>query len=195
MLVHFFDFAQLNSVRALPYAIEWGARYRDAGLTTLGVHSPRFRFTAERAALGARARAARRRHPVADDSSYTVWHDYGCKGWPSLFLWGRGGALRWFHFGEGEYAATEAAIQDELRELDALAELPPPLEPLRPSDAPGRLSRRRATRCSQAARRPSPGGPGTTGRRCDSTTRPGARTRPSRARASCAWCSTVAPRR
>ena len=51
VLVHFFDFAQLNSVRALPYAIEWDARYRDAGLTTLGIHSPRFRFTAERAAL------------------------------------------------------------------------------------------------------------------------------------------------
>ncbi len=139
VLVHFFDFAQLNSVRALPYAIEWDARYRDAGLTTLGIHSPRFRFTAERAALAPALERLGVRHPVADDSSYTVWHDYGCKGWPSLFLWGRGGALSWFHFGEGEYAATEAAIQDELRELDALAELPPPLEPLRPSDAPGAL--------------------------------------------------------
>ena len=139
VLVHFFDFAQLNSVRALPYAIEWDARYRGAGLTTLGIHSPRFRFTAERAALAPALERLGVRHPVADDSSYAVWHDYGCKGWPSLFLWGRGGALRWFHFGEGEYAATEVAIQDELRELDALAEAPPPLEPLRPSDAPGAL--------------------------------------------------------
>ena len=31
VLVHFFDFAQLNSVRALPYAIAWDRRYRDAG--------------------------------------------------------------------------------------------------------------------------------------------------------------------
>ena len=139
VLVHFFDFAQLNSVRALPYAIEWDARYRGAGLTTLGIHSPRFRFTAERAALAPALERLGIRHPVADDSSYTVWHDYGCKGWPSLFLWARGGALSWFHFGEGEYAATEAAIQDDLRALDAPAELPPPLEPLRPSDAPGAL--------------------------------------------------------
>jgi hypothetical protein len=139
VLVHFFDFAQLNSVRALPYAIGWDARYRDAGLTTLGIHSPRFRFTAERAALAPALERLGVRHPVADDSGYAVWHDYGCKGWPSLFLWCRGGALRWFHFGEGEYAATEAAIQDELRELDPSAELPPPLEPLRPSDAPGAL--------------------------------------------------------
>ena len=46
VMVHFFDFAQLNSVRALPYAIAWDERYRDAGLTTVGVHTPRFGFTA-----------------------------------------------------------------------------------------------------------------------------------------------------
>jgi len=46
VLVHFFDFAQLNSVRALPYRIGWDRRYRELGLTTLGVHSPRHPFTA-----------------------------------------------------------------------------------------------------------------------------------------------------
>jgi hypothetical protein len=139
VLVHFFDFAQLNSVRALPYAVAWDERYRDAGLTTLGVHSPRFPFTAEHAALRPALERLGIRHPVADDSRYQVWHDYGAKGWPSLFLWGQGGALRWFHFGEGEYAGTEEAIQDELRELEPLRKLPAPLEPLRASDAPGAM--------------------------------------------------------
>ena len=54
--------------------------------------------------------------PVAIDAERALWHSYGCEGWPSLFLWSLGGALRWFHFGEGEYAATEEAIQAELRE-------------------------------------------------------------------------------
>ena len=63
-------------------------------------------------------------HPIADDSAHAVWHDYGCEGWPSLFLWGRGGALRWFHFGEGDYVGTEEAIQELLRERDALTQLP-----------------------------------------------------------------------
>jgi hypothetical protein len=139
VLVHFFDFAQLNSVRALPYVIAWERRYRDAGLGVLGVHSPRFKFTAEREALGPALERLGVAHPVADDSRYHVWHDYGCEGWPCLFLWGKDGALRWFHFGEGEYAATEEAIQGELRELDALAAPPQPLDPLRPSDAPGAL--------------------------------------------------------
>ncbi|MQA74870.1 MAG: hypothetical protein GEU88_11105 [Solirubrobacterales bacterium] len=139
VLVHFLDFAQLNSVRALPYLIAWEARYRDAGLATLGVHSPRFGFTGDRAALAPALERLGIRHPVADDSRYAVWHDYGCEGWPSLFLWGQGGALRWFAFGEGEYGATEAAIVDELRALDPDFEAPPPLEPLRASDAPDAL--------------------------------------------------------
>ena len=59
--------------------------------------------------------------PTALDADRELWLAYGCEGWPSLFLWGPGGVLRWFHFGEGEYAATEEAIQEELRALDALA--------------------------------------------------------------------------
>ncbi len=137
VLVHFFDFAQLNSVRALPYAIEWAARYGDAGLTTLGVHAPRYPFTAARDALGPALERLGVTHPVADDSGYGLWHDYGCEGWPSIFLWGQGGALAWFHFGEGEYAATERAIAEALTAVDPGFEPPEALAPLRPSDAPG----------------------------------------------------------
>ena len=75
--------------------------------------------------------------PVAIDADRRLWHAYGCEGWPSLFLWKLGGALAWFHFGEGEYRATEEAIQAELREQDALQSLPDPMAPLRPGDAPG----------------------------------------------------------
>ncbi|HXV05837.1 MAG TPA: DipZ protein, partial [Solirubrobacterales bacterium] len=32
-LVHFLDFAQLNSVRTLPYLVEWDRRYRERGLS------------------------------------------------------------------------------------------------------------------------------------------------------------------
>jgi hypothetical protein len=139
VLVHFLDFAQLNSVRALPYQVEWDARYGDAGLTTLGINSPRFPFSAEPETVAEALGRLGVEHPVAVDSRYSAWHDYGCKGWPSLFLWGTGGALRWYHFGEGDYTATEEAIQAELRELDALRDLPAPLEPLRPTDAPGTM--------------------------------------------------------
>src|SRR3954447_17771703 len=139
LLVHFVDAAHLSSARTIPYVSAWEGRYRDLGLTVVGVNSPRFPFTADPGKLGAALGRLGVRFPVAADSRYEIWHAYGCTGWPSLFLWGVGGALRWFHFGEGEYAATEDAIQDELRADDPDLELPELLPPLRPCDAPGAL--------------------------------------------------------
>jgi hypothetical protein len=137
VLVHFLDFAQLNSVRTLPYVCEWARRYAPHGLTTIGVQAPRFPFGAEPDAVAAGLRRLGVEFPVAIDADRRLWHAYGCEGWPSLFLWKLGGALAWFHFGEGEYRATEEAIQAELREQDALRSLPDPMDPLRPTDAPG----------------------------------------------------------
>jgi hypothetical protein len=139
LLVQFIDAGHLSSVRTVPYLSAWHERYRKLGLTLVGVNSPRFPFTAEPGKLTAALGRLEVRFPVAVDASYELWRAYGCEGWPSLFLWGRGGALRWFHFGEGEYTATEEAIQQELGAGDAGGELPEPLAPRRPSDAPGAL--------------------------------------------------------
>jgi hypothetical protein len=136
-LVHFFDFSQLNSVRALPYVLEWRRRYVDRGLAVIGVQAPRFPFGSDPETIAAGLGRLGVSHPVAIDAEREIWLDYGCSGWPSLFLWGRGGVLRWYHFGEGDYAATEEAIQEELRAGDALQDLPAPLDPLRASDAAG----------------------------------------------------------
>jgi len=137
VLVHFFDFAQLNSVRTLPYVSEWTRRYEPHGLKTIGVQAPRFPFGAEPGAVAAGLERLGVEFPVAIDADRRLWHAYGCEGWPSLFLWKLGGALAWFHFGEGEYRASEEAIQGELREQDALQVLPEPMDALRPTDSPG----------------------------------------------------------
>jgi hypothetical protein len=136
VLVHFFDIGQLNALRTLPYLAAWHERYAAAGLTVLGVHTPRFPFSEGFAAVRAAVERLDIPYPVIGDRQRAIWADYGCHGWPSLFLWSKGGVLRWFHFGEGDYAATEEAIQDEL-ELDVVGGRPAPLGPLRPGDAPG----------------------------------------------------------
>lgn len=135
-IVHFIDYAQLNSVRTLPYLNEWSRRYREAGLSVIGVQAPRFPFGADPGAVAAGLGQLGVEFPVVIDSERELWAAYGCEGWPSLFLWSLGGALAWAHFGEGEYFGTEAAIQEELREIDALRPLPEPLAPLRPTDGP-----------------------------------------------------------
>jgi hypothetical protein len=104
------------------------------------VHLSRYPFTDDPDAIGASLPDLGIDWPVARDSRQLIRRDYGAQGWPSLFLWGRGGALRWYHLGEGDYAATEEAIRDALAEGadggDVLS-MPAVMEPLRPSDAPG----------------------------------------------------------
>ena len=137
VLVHVFDFAQLNSVRTLPYVEEWHRRYAGAGLRVIGVQAPRFPFGAEPEPVAAGLRRLGVSFPTAIDAAHDVWRAYGCEGWPSLFLWGRGGVLRWYAFGEGEYRATEEAIQQELRAIDDAAEMPPPMTPCVRPTSPG----------------------------------------------------------
>jgi hypothetical protein len=103
----------------------------------LGVQAPRFPFGADPDTVAAGLARLEIGFPVAIDAEHQIWLDYGCQVWPSLFLWGKGGALHWYHFGEGEYEASEEAIQEQLREAEALRELPEPMRPLRASDAPG----------------------------------------------------------
>jgi len=134
--VHFFDFAQLNSVRTLPYLRKWQERYGEAGLATVGVHSPRFPFTQGYDVVAEAAERLAIRWPVIVDREFSIWRLYEPHGWPALFLWGRGGALRWYHLGEGDYSSTEEAIRAELSGSGNGHDWPPLVEPVRPSDAP-----------------------------------------------------------
>jgi hypothetical protein len=137
VLVHFFDFAQLNSVRTLPYLRAWHERYEGDGLAILGVHSPRFPFTQDTDVVAAAAERLGIDWPVAVDREFALWKLYEPHGWPAIFLWSQGGALRWYHLGEGDYAATEQEIRDALPERNGKGEWPPLLEPVRPTDVEG----------------------------------------------------------
>jgi hypothetical protein len=127
LLVHFFEAGELSSVQSLPLVDRWARHYAEAGLSTIGVHTPRSDLARSPEALAAAVARLDLAFPVCGDNEYLVWHAYGCKGWPSLFLWGRGGRLRWFHFGIADLPATEEAIREELRGGDEERELPEPL--------------------------------------------------------------------
>lgn len=134
VLVHFFDYSQLNCVRTLPYLKGWRERYGSLGLTVIGIQAPRFPFGADVEAATTAVSELGLDYPVLIDGEMKMWKDYGCEGWPSLFLWGRGGSLKWFQFGEGEYRSTEDAIRAAVAPED---ELPDPMEPIRETDVEG----------------------------------------------------------
>ena len=139
VLLEFWDFARINSLRTLPYLTAWHERYADQGLRVIGVHSPGYSFGRDRNAAAAAVERLQVPFPILLDPEFEVWRLYGNKGWPGRYLFDRRGLLRHIHYGEGEYLETEETIHELLREIDPDLELPEPLEPLRPEDAPGVL--------------------------------------------------------
>jgi hypothetical protein len=139
VLVEFWDFARVNSLRTLPYLLAWHERYADAGLRVIAVHSPGYAFGSDAETVRRAVERLEIPFAVALDPHFTVWRQYGNRGWPGRYLFDRRGILRDIHYGEGDYQGAELAIQEALREIDADFQPPEPLEPLRPEDAPGVL--------------------------------------------------------
>jgi hypothetical protein len=137
VLIEFWDYARINSLRTLPYMKAWHERYAASGLAVVGVHSPGYSFGRDPERVASAVERLEIPYPVCLDPRYEVWRAYGVRGWPARYLFDRRGLLRWFHFGEGDYDGTERAIQETLLEIDPELDLPEPLEPLRPEDAPG----------------------------------------------------------
>jgi hypothetical protein len=131
VLVEFWDFCRVNSLRTLPYVRQWHRRYHGDGLRVIGVHSAG--FPPSRAEDTVRAAVARLEieYPVVIDSELEIWDYYGNEGWPARYLWDQRGVLFDVHFGEGAYTDTERAIQE------LLGAERQPVAPLRPEDAPG----------------------------------------------------------
>lgn len=137
VLIEFWDFARVNSLRTLPYMEEWTRRYAGSGATILGVHAPGFSFGKDEATVRAAINRLGVTHPVLLDPDFTLWQTFGNRGWPARYLFGRNGYLKYFHYGEGDYAECELTLQEILRELDPEVELPDLMGPIRPEDAPG----------------------------------------------------------
>lgn len=137
VLVEFWDFARINSLRTLPYLKGWHERYADLGLRVIGVHSPGYSFGRDRDTVARAVEKLEIRFPVVLDPDLAIWRQYGNQGWPGRYLFDRRSLLRWFHYGEGDYRDTELAIQETLAEIDPGVELPEPLDPVKPEDAPG----------------------------------------------------------
>src|SRR4051794_10557039 len=47
VLIDFWTYTCINCIRTLPYVTAWDRRYRDQGLTVIGVHTPEFPFERE----------------------------------------------------------------------------------------------------------------------------------------------------
>ena len=133
VLVEFWDFCRVNSLRTLPYLKAWHERYAEDGLRVIGIHTGGFLPARDVEAVKAAVARLGIEYPVVIDERLELWDFYGNEGWPARYLWDAEGALYSMHYGEGAYAETEREIQALLgveREL---------VPPLRPEDEEGVL--------------------------------------------------------
>ncbi len=119
VLIDFWTYSCINCLRALPYTEGWAAKYKDAGLVVIGVHTPEFAFEKERSNVEKAVRDLKIDYPVAIDSDYKIWQAFNNEYWPAHYFIDGKGRIRYHHFGEGEYAESERVIQQLLKENGA----------------------------------------------------------------------------
>ncbi|MGH7325989.1 MAG: redoxin domain-containing protein [Candidatus Rokuibacteriota bacterium] len=100
----------------IPQLRDWHARYAEAGLTIVGVHSPEFFWERSHDRVVAATRKFGILYPVVRDNDFAIWERYGVRAWPTRVLVDRGGRVRYRHIGEGAYDETAALIRRLLAE-------------------------------------------------------------------------------
>jgi thiol-disulfide isomerase/thioredoxin len=119
VLVNFWTYTCINSLRPLPYVKAWAAKYKDAGFVVIGAHTPEFSFEHEPMNVENAVRTLNVTFPVAMDSNYRIWQSFNNQAWPAQYLVDAKGRIRYHHFGEGNYGEIEHVIQDLLKENGA----------------------------------------------------------------------------
>ncbi|MEK2607434.1 cytochrome c biogenesis protein DipZ [Burkholderia arboris] len=116
VLVDFWTYSCINCLRTLPYTNAWAHKYAPYGLVVIGVHAPEFAFERDIGNVKKAVHDLGIDYPVAIDNGYSIWRAFNNEYWPAHYFIDAQGRVRHHHFGEGEYAQSERAIQSLLAE-------------------------------------------------------------------------------
>jgi len=116
VVVEFWTFGCYNCRNTLPSVKEWDKRYRDRGLTIVGVHTPETESEDSIHNVRKQVPALGIKYPVVTDNDYQTWKAFGVEAWPTIIVIDKQGRIRWEHVGEGRYEETERVIEALLAE-------------------------------------------------------------------------------
>ena len=98
-------------------------RYRERGLSVVGIHTPEFDFERERANVEAAVRKEHLDFPHLLDNDYAYWNALGNQYWPALYVVDRCGRIRAQAVGE-VHAKEESGRRLEAQIEALLSESP-----------------------------------------------------------------------
>lgn len=116
VVVNFWTYTCINSLRPLPYLRTWADKYADRGLVVLGVHTPEFSFEHEAPRVRQAIADLGVRYPVVQDNDFSIWRSFDNSAWPAFYFVDAQGRVRHHRLGEDDYAKSEQVIQDLLGE-------------------------------------------------------------------------------
>jgi thiol-disulfide isomerase/thioredoxin len=124
VLLNFWVFTCGNCTRTLPSLVDFDRRYRERGLTLIGIHTPEFPPWAGEHDRDNVAEALDRYgigYPNAQDNDSRTWDLYGIRYWPSFVLIDKRGVIRYegygeFHLNDGTYTLWDRRIRELLDE-------------------------------------------------------------------------------
>jgi thiol-disulfide isomerase/thioredoxin len=134
IVLMFWDYTCTNSLRALPYVVEWNKKYESFGLVTIGIHTPKFPFGKNPDYVQKAIERCGVVFPVVMDNEGLIAANYGQRSWPTMYVVDKQGFIRFQNSGEGNYLASERVIQTLLYDAGAEDDLPYLMEPLREED-------------------------------------------------------------
>lgn len=131
VLLNFWVFTCYNCTNTVPSLVAFDQRYRDQGLTVIGVHTPEFPPYAGEHDKGNLQRALTKygiEYPNAQDNDNKTWNLYQIRFWPSFVLIDKKGMIRYegageFHLGDANYRTWDERIRKLLSEPYAVLHL------------------------------------------------------------------------
>ncbi len=116
VLVNFWTFSCINSIRVLPYLRAWAAKYKSQGFVVVGVQAPEFEFEKNIDNVRWAVKDRTIDYPIAIDNDLAIWRAFDNNSWPALYFVDARGRIRHHQFGEGAYEQSETVIQQLLTE-------------------------------------------------------------------------------
>jgi thiol-disulfide isomerase/thioredoxin len=130
ILVNFWTYSCINSLRRLPYVRAWAKKYADRGLVVIGVHTPGFNFEKEVANVRRALEEYGVGYPILLDNDHRIWNAFGDQ---AFYFIGADGRVHRQIFGEGRYEESEKLIQALLSQTSGA----PLADPITPIDGVG----------------------------------------------------------
>ncbi len=118
ILLEFWTYCCYNCQNTHPHIQNYWRTYRDEGLIVIGIHYPEFEHERKRANVVEYVNETNTTYPIVLDNDRGTWGAYDQRYWPTRYLIGVDGFIRYKHIGEGGYDETDAKIQKLLRERD-----------------------------------------------------------------------------